>query len=92
MELEYADPYRAFYMMRLKASRFGTYPTEIQHSENGCITQQLTDGTTIQLTIDHNTMTWMLARFFHEQGQMIILYQQHGKYEEESEDTGEYIP
>ena len=94
MPLEYADPYRAFYMMRLQAMRFGSYPTEIQRSEDGTTTQQLTDGTTIQLTIDHDTMTWMLARFFHEQGKMIVLYQEHGTYDdsEYDEDTGEYIP
>jgi hypothetical protein len=86
------DPYMALYYMRLRASRYGCYPTEIETSENGCYTQQLTDGSTIQLTLDAESGTWMLARFFHENGQKIILYQEHGEYVEDDEDTGEYIP
>jgi hypothetical protein len=81
----HSDPHMAMYYMELKASRFGSYPTGEGTSTDTCITQPLTDGSTIQLTLDPDSGTWMLARFFHEQGQMIVLYQQHGEYDENDE-------
>ena len=64
----HSDPHMAMYYMELKASRFGSYPTGEGTSTDTCITQPLTDGSTIQLTLDPDSGTWMLARFFHEQG------------------------
>lgn len=87
------DPWMALYYMRLRAMRYGTHVDTAQTDNDTTIIERMTDGTTIQLTLDPDTGTWMLARFFHEQGQMITLYQQHGKYDpDEEEDSGEYIP
>lgn len=90
-EDNHPDPYMAMYYMRLKAMRYGTHVDTTQ-STNNTVTEQMTDGTTIQLTLDPESGTWMLARFFHEQGKMIVLYQQHGTYDDEEEESGEYIP
>ena len=82
------DPHMELYHMRLRASRYGTY-VQSTESDDGTIIEHMTDGSTIQLNIDSQTGTWMLARFFQENGDTIILYQQHGTYVEESENTGE---
>ena len=90
---EQTDPWMALYYMRLKAMRFGTHVDTTQTTNDTTIIERMTDGTTIQLTLDPETGTWMLARFFHEQGKMITLYQQHGEYDpDEEEESGEYIP
>lgn len=85
------DPWMALYYMRLKAMRFGTYVDTVQSTDTST-TEQMTDGSTIQLTLDPQSGTWELHRFVQDNGDKITLYHQHGEYEEESEDTGEYTP
>ena len=79
------DPWMALYHTKLRAMRYGTYVDTVQRTNDTTI-ERMTDGTTIQLTLDPETGTWMLARFFHENGQMITLYQQHGEYDEDDEE------
>ncbi len=73
------DPHMALYNMRLKAMQYGTRPTTCSTTSTS-ITEHMSDGSTIELSLDPDTMEWTLVRFFHEQGQKIVIYRENGEY------------
>lgn len=79
------DPHMALYNMRLRAMQYGTRPVSLTTTPTS-ITEHMSDGSTIELSLDPNTMEWTLVRFFHEQGQKVVLYRENGEYVEEPEE------
>ncbi len=79
MENNHSDPHMALYYMTMRALRHGTFVRSTESTET-MVTEQLSDGTTIQLTLDPDSMTWTLIRFYREGGSRITLYKQDGDY------------